>query len=82
MESVLPLLPQDDPSSILARKNVAAYLALLLELADLMAATTFPPGQLRDIVWDWHRDPRADMVALIRLLISQLDISTELRVPS
>ena len=67
---------QDDPSSVLARENVAGYLALLLQLAHLMAATTFPPRQLRDIAWSWDnnpRDPRARMVAYLRQLINQME---------
>ena len=64
---------QDDPSSVLARENVTAYLALLLQLADLMAATTFFLGQLRDIVYGNPRDPRARMVAHIRQLIYQME---------
>ena len=55
---------------------MAAYLSLLLSLADLMVATTFPPGHLLDIFRRRYlhikrnpediEDPRAEMVAHLR----------------
>ena len=74
---MLPLLqePEGQQGSVLARENVAAYLALLLELADTMAATAFPPND-GSWFWMWYnniRDPRARMVNRARQLISDLD---------
>ena len=70
---MLPLLqePEGQQGSVLARENVAAYLALLLELADTMAATAFPHD---DGSWFWIiGNPRARMVNRARQLISDVE---------
>ena len=74
---MLPLLqePEGQQGSVLARENVAAYLALLLELADTMTATAFPPddGSWFFLWYNNRGDPRARMVDRARQLISDLE---------